>query len=137
MAVAIRLARRGSKKRPYYWIVVADSRSPRDGAFIEKLGVYDPFITEGPKARLDVTRTDYWLGVGARSSDRVAYLLESLGMRKKSQKFNPKKGMPKQNAQERMSEEQHVRKSSVDLVAMEDADLDKSRQSIKMLAGVA
>ena len=76
MAVAIRLARGGSKKRPYYRIVVADSRNARDGRFIEKLGTYNPLLAKDSpeRVKLDADRVSHWLGVGAQPSDRVAPL---------------------------------------------------------------
>ena len=76
MAMKIRLARGGSKKRPHYSIVAADSRSPRDGRFIEKLGTYDPLLAKDNEGRvkIDLERVQYWLGQGAQATDRVAAL---------------------------------------------------------------
>lgn len=79
MATRIRLARGGKKKRPYYRIVVADSRSPRDGRFIERIGSYDPLLAEN-KVQVNVERAQHWLDVGAKPSDRVAKLLALQGM---------------------------------------------------------
>ena len=76
MAVKIRLARAGAKKRPFYRVVAADARSPRDGRFIEKLGTYDP-LTEKPTVVVDQARVDYWLSVGAQPSETVARLLRN------------------------------------------------------------
>ena len=77
MAVKLRLARGGSKKRPYYHIVVADERSPRDGRYIERLGYYNPIATGGEKKiHIESERVDYWLSVGAQLSDRVASLIK-------------------------------------------------------------
>ena len=75
MAVRIRLARHGRKKRPFYRVVAADSRMPRDGRYIERLGHYDP-MAEPAEIRLDLERVDYWLGVGASPSDTVAGLID-------------------------------------------------------------
>ena len=77
MAVKIRLARHGAKKHPYYRVVVADSRSPRDGRFIEELGIYDP-MAEGDKLKLDVERVKYWVSQGAQPTDTVRGLLKKI-----------------------------------------------------------
>jgi len=74
MAVTLRLTRMGAKKKPFYRIVAADSRAPRDGRFIEKLGHYDP-MTEPPALQVDLERVDYWIGVGAQPSDTVSELI--------------------------------------------------------------
>ncbi|MAI89223.1 30S ribosomal protein S16 [Ponticaulis sp.] len=94
MAVKIRLARGGSKKRPHYSIVVADSRCPRDGKFIEKLGIYNPrrSIEEGKKFVIDREKAKSWLKKGAKPTDRVAGFLEAEGLLKRSLRFNPVKG---------------------------------------------
>jgi len=96
MAMKIRLARGGSKKRPHYSIVAADSRSPRDGRFIEKLGTYDPLLPKDNENRvkLDLDRTKYWLGQGAQATDRVARFLEAAGAVEKKVRSNPKQGEP-------------------------------------------
>lgn len=78
MAVKLRLARSGAKKKPFYRIVATDSRSPRDGRFIERLGFYDP-NTDPPTMRVDLERVDYWLSVGATSSERVAKIIRTAG----------------------------------------------------------
>ena len=86
MAMKIRLARGGSKKRPHYSIVAADSRSPRDGRFIEKLGTYDPLLAKDNENRvkIDVERAQYWIGQGAQATDRVARFLEAAGVVEKT-----------------------------------------------------
>ena len=103
MAMKIRLARGGSKKRPFYRIVAADSRMPRDGRFIEKLGVYNPLLPKDSEERvkMDVERVQYWLGQGAQTTDRVARMLEAAGVKEKTVRNNPKKGEPGKAAQER------------------------------------
>ena len=103
MAVKIRLARGGSKKRPFYRIVAADSRMPRDGRFIEKLGTYNPLLPKDSEERvkMDVERVQYWLGQGAQTTDRVARMLEAAGVVAKTERNNPKKGTPGKAAQER------------------------------------
>jgi small subunit ribosomal protein S16 len=106
MAVAIRLARGGSKKRPYYRIVVADSRNPRDGRFIEKLGTYNPLLAKDSpeRVKIDADRVSHWLSVGAQPSDRVARFLDAAGIRERAARNNPKKGEPGEKAKERIEE---------------------------------
>ena len=103
MAMKIRLARGGSKKRPFYRIVAADSRMPRDGRFIEKLGTYNPLLPKDSEERvkMNIERVEYWLGQGAQPTDRVARMLEAAGHRPKTERANPKKGQPGKKAQER------------------------------------
>ncbi|MDO5606509.1 MAG: 30S ribosomal protein S16 [Paracoccus sp. (in: a-proteobacteria)] len=103
MAMKIRLARGGSKKRPHYAIVAADSRMPRDGRFIEKLGVYNPLLAKDSEDRvkLDMERVQHWLAQGAQPTDRVARFLEAAGARPKTERANPKKAQPGKAAQER------------------------------------
>jgi len=106
MAMKIRLARGGSKKRPFYRIVAADSRMPRDGRFIEKLGTYNPLLPKDSEERvkMDVERIQYWLGHGAQPTDRVARMLEAAGVRPKTERNNPIKGEPGQKAKDRVEE---------------------------------
>src|SRR3990170_4997173 len=106
MAVAIRLARGGSKKRPYYRIVVADSRNSRDGRFIEKVGVYNPLLAKDSpeRVKLDADRITHWLGVGAQPSDRVLRFLDAAGIKERAARNNPRKGEPGDNAKERAEE---------------------------------
>lgn len=103
MALAIRLARGGAKKRPYYRIVVTDSRNARDGRFIEKIGTYNPLLAKdsGERVKLDTERAAHWLGVGAQPSDRVARFLDAAGVRTRAAKNNPKKAEPGEKAKER------------------------------------
>ena len=103
MAMKIRLARGGSKKRPHYSIVAADSRAGRDGRFIEKLGTYDPLLPKDNEGRvkLDLERARYWLGQGAQATDRVQRFLEAAGLAEKKPRSNPKQGLPGKAAQER------------------------------------
>ena len=97
MALAIRLSRGGAKKRPYYRIVVADSRSPRDGRFIEKLGTYNPLLAKDSpeRVKLDAERIQHWLDVGAQPSDRVLRFLDAAGIRERPARNNPQKMQPK------------------------------------------
>ncbi|URD61367.1 30S ribosomal protein S16 [Sphingomonas sp. KRR8] len=106
MALSIRLARGGAKKRPYYRIVVADSRSPRDGRFIEKLGTYNPLLAKDSpeRVKLDAERVSHWLKVGAQPSDRVARFLDAAGVRERAARNNPNKGKPGEKATERAEE---------------------------------
>ncbi len=106
MAMKIRLARGGSKKRPFYSIVAADSRMPRDGRFIEKLGTYNPLLPKDSEERvkMNMERVEYWLGQGAQPTDRIARMLEAAGVREKTERNNPNKAKPGQKAQERAEE---------------------------------
>ncbi|MBS0283261.1 MAG: 30S ribosomal protein S16 [Proteobacteria bacterium] len=106
MALSIRLSRGGSKKRPYYRIVVADARSPRDGKFIEKIGNYNPLLKKDDEKRvvLDADRAKHWLGVGAQPTDRVARFLDAAGVRERAARNNPKKAEPGEKAKERAEE---------------------------------
>ena len=106
MAMKIRLARGGSKKRPFYRIVAADSRMPRDGRFIEKLGTYSPLRPKDSDERLkmNLERIRFWLDRGARPTDRVARFLEAAGVIERKQRNNPKKGEPGQKARDRAKE---------------------------------
>jgi small subunit ribosomal protein S16 len=106
MAISIRLSRGGSKKRPYYRIVVADARSPRDGRFIEKIGNYNPLLAKDNEQRvvLDADRAKHWLSVGAQPTDRVARFLDAAGVRERAARENPNKGKPGEKATERAEE---------------------------------
>jgi small subunit ribosomal protein S16 len=103
MSLKIRLARAGAKKRPYYRIVVADSRSPRDGRYIEKIGTYDPLLPKdsGDRVKLVEDRVKHWLGVGAQPTDRVLRFLDKAGMRKRDARNNPEKAKPGQKRLDR------------------------------------
>ncbi|MGD0533171.1 MAG: 30S ribosomal protein S16 [Methyloceanibacter sp.] len=95
MSLKIRLARAGAKKRPYYRIVVADSKSPRDGRYIEKIGTYDPLLPrDGERVKLVEERVKHWLGVGAQPTDRVLRFLDKAGLSKREARSNPNKGQP-------------------------------------------
>ena len=106
MAVAIRLARGGSKKRPYYRLVVTDSRIARDGRFIEKVGTYNPLLAKDSpdRVKLDADRISHWLSVGAQPSDRVLRFLDAAGIKERPARMNPKKGEPGEKAKERVEE---------------------------------
>ncbi len=106
MAVAIRLARGGAKKRPYYKIVVADARNPRDGKFIERVGSYNPLLAKDnpERVKIDADRVKHWLSVGAQPTDRVHRFLDAAGILERTAKSNPKKGEPGEKAKERAEE---------------------------------
>ena len=96
MAMKIRLARGGSKKRPHYAIVASDSRMPRDGRFLEKLGTYNPLLAKDSedRIRMNVERVQFWLSQGAQPTDRVARFLEAAGLKEKAVRNNPKAAVP-------------------------------------------
>ena len=97
MAMKIRLARGGSKKRPVYKIVAADSRMPRDGRFIEKLGTYQPLLPKESvdRVKMNLGRVNHWLSLGAQPTDRVSRMLEAAGVLEPKQRSNPKKAIPR------------------------------------------
>jgi small subunit ribosomal protein S16 len=106
MAVSIRLSRGGAKKRPYYRIVVADSRSSRDGKYLEQIGTYNPLLAKDSpeRVKLNEDRAKYWLGVGAKPSDRVLRFLDAAGILERGVRNNPNKGKPGEKAVERAEE---------------------------------
>jgi small subunit ribosomal protein S16 len=103
MSLKLRLARAGAKKRPFYRVVVADSRSPRDGRFIEIVGTYNPILarTDENRVRLKTERIQHWLGVGAQPTDRVLRFLDAAGLARRAPRNNPQKALPGKKAQER------------------------------------
>ncbi len=106
MAMKIRLARAGSKKRPFYRIVAADTRAPRDGRYVEKLGTYNPLLAKDSEERvkMDVDRVKHWLAEGAAPTDRVSRFLEAAGLVDKKERSNPQRAEPGKKAQERAEE---------------------------------
>ncbi|MDR6787765.1 small subunit ribosomal protein S16 [Sphingomonas sp. BE138] len=119
MALSIRLSRGGSKKRPYYRIVVADARSPRDGKFIEKLGNYNPLLAKDDEKRivLDGERAKHWLAMGAQPTDRVARFLDAAGVKERAARNNPKKAEPGEKAKERAEERAEKQKAAEEAAA--------------------
>ena len=107
MALSIRLSRGGAKKRPYYRIVVADARSPRDGRFIEKIGTYNPVLAKDSpdRVKLDAERARHWVSVGAQPTDRVLRFLDAAGVVERPARNNPKKAEPGEKAKERAEAE--------------------------------
>ena len=103
MSLKIRLARAGTKKRPVYHIVIADSRSPRDGRYIERLGYFNPLLAKDHKDRLklDLEKVKAWMAKGALPTDRVSRFLDAAGIMKRETQNNPEKAKPKKKAQER------------------------------------
>ena len=106
MSISIRLSRGGAKKRPYYRIVVANSRSPRDGKYLEQIGTYNPLLAKdsGERVKLIEDRARYWLGVGAQPTDRVARFLDAAGILERAARNNPNKGVPGEKAKDRAEE---------------------------------
>ena len=124
MALTIRLSRGGAKKRPYYRIVVADSRRARDGRFIERVGSYNPMLAKDSPERVkfDADRIKYWLGVGAKPSDRVARFLAAVDMAEAPVIFEQtKKHLPKAKAQERMAEAEEKKRAAEEAAAAAEA----------------
>ncbi|AXS38781.1 30S ribosomal protein S16 [Breoghania sp. L-A4] len=110
MALKIRLARGGAKKRPFYRIVVADVRAPRDGRFIERLGTYDPLLPKDNENRvtLNAERIQHWMDNGAKPTDRVARFLDAAGLLKREARNNPNKAKLGKKAQERLDEKRQA-----------------------------
>jgi small subunit ribosomal protein S16 len=134
MAVSIRLSRGGSKKRPYYRIVVADARSPRDGNFIEKIGTYNPLLAKDDEKRvtLNAERAKHWLSVGAQPTDRVHRFLDKAGVLERTARNNPNKGKPGEKALERIEENEKKAAAAVEaeaaakVAAAEAAEAEKA-----------
>ncbi len=123
MALKIRLARGGSKKRPYYRIVIADVRSPRDGRFIETVGSYNPLLPKDSEERikLDVERIQHWVSQGAKPTDRVLRFMDGAGLATRPARNNPNKALPGQKAQERL-EEKRMKEEEAAAAAAEAAE---------------
>ena len=119
MAMKIRLARGGSKKRPFYRIVAADSRMPRDGRFIEKLGTYNPLLPKDSEERvkMNMERIQYWISQGAQPTDRISRFLEAAGVVEKKERNNPQKGEPGQKAKDRAEEKAEKAKAAEEAAA--------------------
>ena len=124
MAIKIRLARGGSKKRPFYRIVATDSRMPRDGRFIEKLGTYNPLLPKNDDKRvvMNMERVKHWLGLGAKPTDRIQRMLEADGTLPKTTRNNPKKAVAGKAAQERLKEKsEKIENAEKEATAPEEA----------------
>lgn len=129
MAMKIRLARGGSKKRPFYRIVAADSRMPRDGRYVEKLGTYNPLLAKDSEDRvkMNIERIQYWLGEGAQVTDRVSRMLEAAGVLEKKTRNNPKKAIPGEKMQERAEEK--AAKAAAEEVVAEEAPVEAEAEA--------
>jgi small subunit ribosomal protein S16 len=103
MTVKIRLSRGGTKKRPYYYVVVADSASPRDGRYIEQIGTHNPLLAKdnADRTKLNIDRVKHWLSVGAQPTDRVMRFLDAAGLARREARNNPNKAKPRKKRQER------------------------------------
>ena len=129
----IRMSRGGAKKRPVYKIVVADSRKPRDGRFIEKVGFFNPLLPKDKKERLslDIERIKYWLEKGARPSDRIArFLGEANVIPKPAQKNNPIKAKPKKKAQERLAAAEEASKVEAEKPSEEIKPVEEKKEEV-------
>ena len=135
MALKLRLARHGAKKRPYYRIVVADSRMPRDGRFIEIVGSYNPMLPKDSEDRvqLKTEKIQEWLAKGARPTDRVARFLGAAGMWEWKAGNNPEKGKPGEKALERIEE----RKEKAEARAAAEAEAKEAAAEAKKAADAA
>ncbi|WFL76780.1 30S ribosomal protein S16 [Altererythrobacter arenosus] len=131
MAVAIRLSRGGAKKRPYYRIVVADVRSPRDGKYLEQIGIYNPMLPkdDAGRVKLDEDRARHWLSVGAKPSDRVHRFLDAAGILERAARNNPKKGEPGEAAKER-AEEKAAKAAEAEEAAKEAAEAPAEEEAV-------
>ncbi|MGI9440436.1 MAG: 30S ribosomal protein S16 [Parvibaculales bacterium] len=123
MALKIRMSRGGSKKRPFYRIVVADGRMPRDGRFIEKLGTYNPLLPKdnGDRLNLDVARAKHWISQGAKPSDRVARFLDDAGAWTRTPRNNPIKGKPSAKTLERIEAAQEAKRNAEEAAKQAEA----------------
>ena len=122
MSVSMRLSRGGSKKRPYYKIVVSNSRAPRDGKYLEQVGTYNPLLAKDDenRVRLVEDRVRYWIGVGAQPTDRVARMLDKAGIKERAATVNPKKAEPGQKAKDRAEEK--AEKAAAAIEAAKEAE---------------
>jgi len=128
----IRLARGGAKKRPYYSIVVADSHSPRDGRFIEKVGTFNPLLKKDDPKRVtfNTERVGQWLGKGAQPTDRVARFLSTEGLVKWTHGENPKKGVPHERAKERAAQRAERAELAAAQPAAEEAASEAAAETV-------
>jgi small subunit ribosomal protein S16 len=131
MAVAIRLSRGGAKKRPYYRIVVADGRAPRDGKYLEQIGTYNPMLPKdsGERVKLNEDRARHWLSVGAKPSDRVHRFLDAAGILERAPRNNPNKGEPGEAAKER-AEEKAAKLAEAEEAAKEAAEAPVEEEAV-------
>lgn len=123
MSVSMRLSRGGSKKRPYYKIVVSNSRAPRDGKYLEQVGTYNPLLAKDDenRVRLVEDRVRYWIDVGAQPTDRVARMLDKAGIKERKPTNNPQAGVPGKKAQERAEEKAEKAREAAEAAAAASA----------------
>jgi small subunit ribosomal protein S16 len=123
MSVSMRLSRGGSKKRPYYKVVVSNSRAPRDGKYLEQVGTYNPLLAKDDenRVRLIEDRVRYWIGVGAQPTDRVARMLDKAGIKERAATENPNKAEPGKKAKER-AEDKASKAAAAEEAAREAAE---------------
>ncbi len=135
MSISMRLSRGGSKKRPYYKIVVANSRAPRDGKYLEQIGTYNPLLAKdsGERVKINEERAKHWLSVGAQPTDRVARFLDAAGLKERKATVNPKKGEPGEKAKERaeekaakLAEAEEAAKAAAEAPAAEEAPAEEA-----------
>ena len=124
MSVSLRLSRGGSKKRPYYKIVIANSTAPRDGKFLEQVGTYNPLLAkdDANRVRLVEDRVRYWIGVGAQPTDRVARMLDKAGIKERAATNNPQKAEPGKKAKERAEEKADKAREAAEAAAAAAAE---------------
>jgi len=140
MAVSLRLSRGGSKKRPYYKVVVSNSRSPRDGKYLEQVGTYNPLLAKDDenRVRLVEDRVRYWLGVGAQPTDRVARRLDRAGIKERAAPVTPKKGEPGQRARDRAEEKaekaREAEEAAAAAPAVEEAPAEEAAAEVAPVA---
>ncbi|MEM6382988.1 MAG: 30S ribosomal protein S16 [Pseudomonadota bacterium] len=130
MAIKLRLARGGSKKRPYYSIVAADARAPRDGRYIEKVGSYNPMLAKDNdnRVQLNTDRIQHWLSVGAQPTDRVLRFLDEAGLAKREPRNNPQKAEPGAKAKERAEEKTEKERMKAEAAAEAAAEPEASAE---------
>ena len=131
MALKLRLARQGAKKRPFYRIVVADSRSPRDGRFIEVLGTFNPLLPKDSEERVKLKeeRVQHWLGVGAKPTDRVHRFLDAAGILKRDARNNPQKALPGKKRQEREEAQRQAEQDAKEAAEAEAAEAAEATEA--------
>lgn len=131
MAMKIRLARAGTKKRPFYHIVAADSRMPRDGRFLERLGSYNPLLPKDSeeRVRIDIERVQKWLETGAQPTDRISRFLEAAGVAQPKTRANPKKGEPGEKAQKRAEEREKRAAAAKEKAASAEAPAEPAAET--------
>ena len=135
MALKIRLARAGSKKRPYYHIVIADVRSPRDGRFIEQVGSWNPVLPkDADRVTIDEDRIKHWLANGALPTDRVARFLDQAGLTKRDARSNPTKALPGKKAQERIAAAKKAEEDAAAKKAAAEAAAKEAEEAAKAAA---